>query len=207
MIYILQTIALIAIVTALLLYKLSWLKRLKIALSIFFITSIAFIVTILIIGDKPPDTYQIFPGHPHIQSDNFYEKGYQSLVAEAHSLEKQGELKLAIKKFKDASEANRYFVPSYYVLMDIGRLQYELGLYNEARNSFEELVKNVDMEFKYQGGRLEPPSTGFMVEDQSEESKKEILAFKNEAEINIKLLIDMENNRTNKELSKSESES
>ncbi len=75
-------------------------------------------------------------------------------------------------------------MPSYYVLLDIGRVQYKLGQYNAAITTLEDYQKII-IEIKVEKGEMIPPG-GLIIPAYTEQGMKELLSDKQEADALIK---------------------
>jgi hypothetical protein len=72
-------------------------------------------------------------------------------------------------------------MPSYYVLLDIGRVQYKIGDCKAAIRISEDYLEKIAIELKVQKGEMMPPG-GLIIPAYTEQGIKEILADKAEAE-------------------------
>ncbi len=106
---------------------------------------------------------------------------YDVLVADGRKLEGLGKFGQALQKFHRALQVKRYEMPSYYVLLDIGRTQYKLGKYAEAVKSLEEYLRAIETELKVEKGEMMPPG-GLIIPGHTEQSLKELSENKAEAE-------------------------
>lgn len=179
------TFLVIAAIVFLLLYKLKLRKRFWIALAVWIIPSLVVILAVLFVGDRPPKTYIYYSGSAHIDPGSVQEKEYRRLVNEAKMLEENKSFAEAIKKYQQALRVNRAVAPSYYVLFDIGRLQYESRQFSAAIATLKSFLSNVEMELRSQKG-VKPPPDGFMVADQTQEHLNKLLADKAKAAMLIR---------------------
>ena len=106
---------------------------------------------------------------------------YDVLVADGRKLEGLGKFRQALQKFHRASQVKRYEMPSYYVLLDIGRTQYKLGKYAEAVKSLEEYLRAIEIELKVERGEMMPPG-GLIIQGYTEQGFKQLSENKAEAE-------------------------
>lgn len=72
-------------------------------------------------------------------------------------------------------------MPSYYVLLDIGRVQYKLGRYKAAITTIEDYLQKIIIEIKVEKGEMLPPG-GLIIPAYTEQGMKELLSDKQEAE-------------------------
>ena len=106
---------------------------------------------------------------------------YTNLVRQGMLLENQGKLPEALDKYSQASRIKRYEAESYYVLLDIGRVQYKKGAYAAATKTLTEFLKRIEIELKVQRSEIIPPD-GVFIQPYTETGLKALLADMAEAE-------------------------
>ena len=90
------------------------------------------------------------------------DKEYTTLVREAAVLEGRGALSKALAKYQHALRIKRYEAESYYVLLDIGRVQYKMGKYESAVQTLTEYLEKINGELRVLRGEAIPPDGVFI---------------------------------------------
>lgn len=138
---------------------------------------------------KPKPANIIYPG------DN----EYYCFLAEGQKYEDQVKLQKALDYYNKALNIKRYEIPSYYVLLDIGRVYYKLGNYKIAIVTLEKYLNYIIIELKIQNGDILPPD-GLIIPAYTKDGLSEVLSDKSEAEAIIRisnLRIEKEQKRKN----------
>lgn len=106
---------------------------------------------------------------------------YRGLVQRGRMLEAKGRLSEAQAAYEQALVVKRYEAESYYVLLDIGRVQYKRGAYAAAVKTLTDYVGKMEIELKVQRGEMVPPGALF-IPGYTEEGLRKLMADKKEAE-------------------------
>jgi len=109
------------------------------------------------------------------------DKEYANFLAKGQQLEKQAKLSESLSQYNNALRVKRYEMPSYYVLLDIGRIQYKLGQDKAAITTLEDYLQKITVEIKVEKGEMLPPG-GLIIPAYTEQGMKELLSDKQEAE-------------------------
>jgi hypothetical protein len=83
-------------------------------------------------------------------------------------------------KYREALAVRRYELESYYVLLDIGRVEFRLGNFTGAIRSLEEYLGRIDAEMKVLRGETMPQG-GTYVPDYTQAGMEALLSDRAEA--------------------------
>jgi hypothetical protein len=108
-----------------------------------FIASSCLILGYLILlywaGDKPREgslTLYLGPARVTQESD----REYQVALKKAQGYESKGQLEAASREYLDATKINRFYLPSYYPLLQSAKLKLSIGKKDEAFHELESFI-------------------------------------------------------------------
>lgn len=135
------------ILAFILLFKIKIRKRLVISASIAIAPPLIVLSILLISGDKAPkDTALLYQGPSAIEMYKDKDDIYLKYINIGKENEEKGNYDKALSYYYSALNTDRVAMPSYYVLYDIGRTKYKMGLYDDAINVLNEFISKVEIE-------------------------------------------------------------
>lgn len=94
----------------------------------------------------------------HTSASSTIDAPYSEQVSRGRTLEQKGKHAEALKEYREASQIKRYELESYYVLLDMGRVQYKMGEYSGAIITLQNYLTNLEIELKVIREEIVPPS-------------------------------------------------
>jgi tetratricopeptide (TPR) repeat protein len=116
-----------------------------------------------------------------INNDTPGDKEYYGLIEKGSAFEQKGDYENALAYYKKALKVDRFELPSYYVLLDIGRVQHKMGEYKSSNETLKEYLKHIEIEIKVESGEMLPP-VDYPGYGYTEEGFKKLLSEKAEAD-------------------------
>lgn len=85
---------------------------------------------------------------PYSYRKTSIDKEYSTAIEQGNEYERNVDLDKALASYKLASNVRRYELPSYYALLDVGRVLYKIGNYEQSLDVLSDYIYEVDTEIK-----------------------------------------------------------
>lgn len=119
--------------------------------------------------------------NPAVNGETPGDREYYDFIEQGIALERLNDYENALAYYNKALNVNRFELPSYYVLLDIGRVLHKMGRYSLSVDALEEYMKHIDVEIRVERGEILPtpnyPGYGY-----TEKGYEKLLSNRAEAE-------------------------
>jgi len=135
----------------------------------------AFLIYLRFVGDKPREGAPIlYLGPSSVTQDS--DREYQAVIQNAQGFVARGQFEVAANEYFQASRINRFYLPSYYPLLQAAKLKMKTGKKEEATHDLESFAAFAKEEL-----RIIPPKN-FKVQDTTPEHEASVKKQLKEAE-------------------------